>query len=52
MKFRVWFEQVNATYLDVDALDKEQATRLASADWKYNTQPVVTGCRKLNGSGK
>ena len=49
MKFRVWFEQINADYIDVDAIDKEQAIRYAKADRKKDMEMIVTDCRKLKG---
>lgn len=33
LTYRVWFEQVNQTYIDVTAADEEQATEKAIRLW-------------------
>lgn len=47
-KFRVWFKQINETYIDVEAFDKEQAKRIAKGEWKFSVaEPIVTDCKPL-----
>ena len=32
--YRVWFEQVNQTYIDVSAVDEESAKEIAARRWQ------------------
>jgi endonuclease YncB( thermonuclease family) len=47
-KYRVHIEQVNETYYDVYAPNKENARGQARALWKQDNEPEVTEVERLN----
>lgn len=39
VKFRIWFEQVNQTYIDVDEVNEYMAMKVAKEKWKEEAYP-------------
>lgn len=48
-RYRVYFNQINQTYFDVNAKDKEEAREKAKIEWKKNMGIAdISEVNKLN----
>ncbi len=47
-KFRVYIEQVNQTYFDVEAKNQEEAKLKAGKEWKQENYPRILSVEETN----
>ena len=40
-KWRVWFEQINQTYIDVEARTEDSAILKAKREWREENEPLM-----------
>lgn len=48
MKYRIYFAQVNADYIEVEGKTEEIATKKAERIWKKENCPMISEIEKLN----
>ena len=41
-KWRIWFEQINKTHIDVEARTEDSAILKAKREWQEESEPIVT----------
>ena len=46
-KWRVWFEQINQTYIDVEARTEDSAILKAKREWQEENKPRVGAIQEL-----